>query len=73
MITVTSDNRGPTVGCPADFNGDGGVDDADFAFFAKFYGDLLNISGDIDGGNDGMTDDGDFSVFASAYDALVCF
>lgn len=73
VITVTSDNRGPTVGCPADFNGDGGVDDADFAFFAKFYGDLLNISGDIDGSNDGMTDDGDFSVFATAYDALVCF
>ncbi|MBL8885415.1 MAG: hypothetical protein JNK16_02045 [Phycisphaerales bacterium] len=73
VITVTSDNRGPSVGCPADFNGDGGVDDADFAFFAKYYGDLINVAGDIDGSSDGMTDDGDFSVFASAYDALVCF
>jgi hypothetical protein len=73
LITVTSDNRGPSSGCPADFNGDGGVDDSDFIFFAKYYNDLINVAGDIDGSDDGVTDDGDFSVFAAAYDALVCF
>jgi len=72
LITVTSDNRGPSSGCPADFNGDGGVDDSDFIFFAKYYNDLINVAGDIDGSDDGVTDDGDFSVFAAAYDALVC-
>ena len=73
LITVTSANRGPSIGCPADFNGDGSVDDSDFIFFAKYYNDLINVAGDIDGSDDGVTDDGDFSVFAAAYDALVCF
>jgi len=49
------------------------VDDSDFIFFAKYYNDLINVAGDIDGSDDGVTDDGDFSVFAAAYDALVCF
>ncbi len=73
IISLTSDNRGPNGGCPADFNGDGGVDDTDFVYFAKYYNDLINPAGDIDGSLDGFTDDGDFAVFATAYDALVCF
>lgn len=73
VISLTSDNRGPNGGCPADFNGDGGVDDTDFVYFAKYYNDLINPAGDIDGSLDGFTDDGDFAVFAVAYDALVCF
>jgi hypothetical protein len=73
VISVTSDNRGPNGGCPADFNGDGGVDDTDFVYFAKYYNDLINPAGDIDGSLDGFTDDGDFAVFATAYDALICF
>jgi len=73
VISLTSDNRGPNGGCPADFNGDGGVDDTDFVYFAKYYNDLVNPAGDIDGSLDGFTDDGDFAVFATAYDALVCF
>lgn len=73
VISLTSDNRGPNGGCPADFNGDGGVDDTDFVYFAKYYNDLINPAGDIDGSLDGFTDDGDFAVFAVAYDALICF
>ncbi|MBX3380006.1 MAG: hypothetical protein KF805_07910 [Phycisphaeraceae bacterium] len=73
VISVDTDNRGPNGGCPADFNGDGGVDDTDFVFFAKYYNDLINPAGDIDGSFDGFTDDGDFAVFAAAYDQLVCF
>ncbi|MBL8876097.1 MAG: hypothetical protein JNM86_09915 [Phycisphaerae bacterium] len=73
IISLTSDNRGPNGGCPADFNGDGGVDDTDFVYFAKYYNDLVNAAGDIDGSLDGFTDDSDFAVFAVAYDTLVCF
>ncbi|MFO0859724.1 MAG: hypothetical protein U0570_04145 [Phycisphaerales bacterium] len=73
VITVDSNNRGPNGGCPADFNGDGGVTDDDFVFFAKYYNDLINPAGDIDGSLDGFTDDSDFAVFSTAYDALVCF
>ncbi|MBL8876099.1 MAG: hypothetical protein JNM86_09925 [Phycisphaerae bacterium] len=73
IISLTSDNRGPNGGCPADFNGDGGVDDTDFVYFAKYYNDLVNPAGDIDGALDGFTDDSDFAVFAAAYDTLVCF
>ncbi|MBL8887770.1 MAG: hypothetical protein JNK16_14015 [Phycisphaerales bacterium] len=73
VISLTSDNRGPNGGCPADFNGDGGVDDTDFVYFAKYYNDLINPAGDIDGSLDGFTDDGDFAVFAVAYDSLICF
>ena len=73
IISLTSDNRGPNAGCPADFNGDGGVDDTDFVYFAKYYNDLVNPAGDIDGALDSFTDDSDFAVFAAAYDTLVCF
>jgi hypothetical protein len=69
-ITVNSNNRGPIVGCPADFNGDGGVDDADFVVFARAYNNLLDLVGDIN--LDTLSDDADFALFATAYDALVC-
>ena len=69
-ITVDSDNRGPSAGCPADFNGDFGVDDTDFVVFAKAYNNFIDLVGDLNA--DTLTDDSDFSVFATAYDALIC-
>ena len=69
-ITVDSDNRGPSAGCPADFNGDQGVDDSDFVTFARAYNNFIDLVGDLNA--DTLTDDADFSVFASAYDLLVC-
>ncbi|MBY0112349.1 MAG: hypothetical protein K2Y21_05975 [Phycisphaerales bacterium] len=69
-ITIDSDNRGPSVNCPADFNGDFGVDDTDFVIFAKAYNNLTDLVGDLNA--DTLTEDGDFSIFATAYDTLVC-
>jgi hypothetical protein len=69
-IVVDSDNRGPSAGCPADFNGDQGVDDADFVTFARAYNNFIDLVGDLN--TDTLTDDADFSVFAAAYDQLVC-
>ncbi|MBY0112351.1 MAG: hypothetical protein K2Y21_05985 [Phycisphaerales bacterium] len=69
-ITIDSDNRGPSVNCPADFNGDFGVDDVDFVIFAKAYNNLTDLVGDLNA--DTLTEDGDFSIFATAYDTLVC-
>ena len=69
-ITVDSDNRGPSAGCPADFNGDFGVDDADFVTFARAYNNLIDLVGDLN--TDTLTDDSDFAVFSAAYDQLVC-
>jgi hypothetical protein len=67
---VNSDNRGPSAGCPADFNGDFGVDDTDFVTFARAYNNFTDLVGDLN--TDTLTDDADFSVFAAAYDLLVC-
>lgn len=72
VITVDSNNRGPNGGCPADFNGDGAVDDSDFVFFSKYYNDYFNLAGDIDGSLDLVTDDTDFGIFAMAYDQYFC-
>ncbi len=69
-ITVASNSRGAAANCPADFNGDGGVEDIDFSLFARFYNNLLDIGGDFN--EDTLTDDSDFLVFAAAYDALIC-
>lgn len=64
--------------CPADFNFDSQVDDADFVRFAQAY-DLLECSdtampagcgSDLNG--DGIVSDADFVLFAHAYDTLVC-
>jgi hypothetical protein len=67
--------RGP---CPADLNGDGVVDDADFVLFAAAY-NLLYCSNaampekcPADLNNDGYVDDTDFPIFAIAYDQLLC-
>ena len=56
--------------CPADFNGDGFVDDSDFVDFAGSYNNLIDFRCDLDG--DGLTDDTDFVMFASAYNELIC-
>ncbi|HEX8876904.1 MAG TPA: hypothetical protein VF777_09160 [Phycisphaerales bacterium] len=64
--------------CPADLNGDGFVDDADFVLFASAYNTLdcadpamlpgcpadLNV--------DAFVDDADFVLFAGAYNELLC-
>ncbi len=70
LVTVRS--------CPADFNCDGLVEDADFVLFASAYNvfDCSDPSmpagcpADING--DGFVEDADFVVFASAYDAFFC-
>ncbi|MBL8876917.1 MAG: hypothetical protein JNM86_14060 [Phycisphaerae bacterium] len=68
----------PEPACPADQNGDGVVDDADFVAFASAY-DLLDCGvpemaqgcpADMD--RDGFVDDSDFASFAAAYDAFIC-
>jgi len=64
--------------CPADFNGDTQVDDADFVIFANSY-NLLDCTdptmpagcpADLNG--DGFVDDTDFVEFVSAYNTLIC-
>ena len=60
--------------CPADFNGDGFVDDGDFVVFAGAY-DAFTVppaDGDCDLNGDGFVDDADFVAFAGAYDAFTC-
>lgn len=60
--------------CPADFNGDGLVDDSDFVIFAGAYNDLVvpPADGVCDVNADGVVDDVDFTLFAPAYDELLC-
>lgn len=69
-ITIATNNRTPGPGCPADFNGDGGVDDTDFGFFALAYNNLTDLVGDLN--SDTLSDDADFAIFAAAYDSLLC-
>ena len=64
--------------CPADFNDDGLVDDADFVFFAGSY-DILECSDSMmppgcpaDLNMDSLVDDTDFVIFADAYNELLC-
>jgi len=66
------------VGCPADLNGDGLVEDSDFVIFANSY-DILDCSDPsmpagcaADLNFDGFVDDADFVIFAAAYDQLLC-
>lgn len=69
------DLNGP---CPADFNNDLAVDDADFAAFALAYDTLdcsllampIGCPADLNG--DGLVEDGDFVLFVMGYDALEC-
>lgn len=66
------------IPCPADFNGDGVVGDADFQVFSAAH-DLADCSDPsmpdgcpADFNGDGMVDDADFTIFAAAYDAVMC-
>lgn len=64
--------------CPADFNVDGTVDDADFVVFVAAYNILdcadpampANCPADLN--NDDAADDADFLIFILAYDEVVC-
>ncbi|MGH7245003.1 MAG: hypothetical protein ACREJD_16430 [Phycisphaerales bacterium] len=64
--------------CAADFNGDGRVDDADFAIFCAGYDTMLcndpsmPESCPADLNRDGVVDDSDFQMFVVAYDQLGC-
>lgn len=62
--------------CPADFNNDRAVDDADFISFAGAYSlidcALLPPNCPADLNADGRVDDADFALFAHAYALLVC-
>ncbi len=71
-------NVGAPQPCPADFNGDGQVEDSDFVIFAGAY-NLLDCADPsmpagcpADLNHDNAVDDADFVLFAAAYDALVC-
>ncbi len=74
-VTFYFNTRGP---CPADLNGDGYVDDADFVMFVQAY-NLLYCSDAAmpdkcaaDLTNDGYVLDDDFVEFVPAYDQLLC-
>lgn len=63
--------------CPADQNGDGVVDDADFTLFVQAYNVLMCSAGTqfgcpADLTNDGQVVDDDFTLFVVAYNDLVC-
>lgn len=60
--------------CPADFSGDGFVDDTDFVTFAAAYQDFSVPPADAraDFSGDGFVDDTDFVTFAAAYEAFNC-
>lgn len=60
--------------CPADFNSDGLVDDADFQIFVVAYDALVipPASPICDLNSDGFVDDQDFTIFLGAYNALLC-
>lgn len=64
--------------CPADLNGDGQVDDADFVLFVAAY-NILDCADPsmpafcpADINSDGAVDDADFVLFVQAYNELVC-
>ena len=60
--------------CPADFDNNGVVDDADFAIFSAAYDLFLNppAPARTDLNLDGYVDDQDFVIFAEAYDLYLC-
>ncbi len=68
----------PGNACPADFNADGAVDDADFIFFVQSY-DVLDCADPAmpagcpaDLNHDGQVNDTDFTIFLAAYNTLIC-
>jgi hypothetical protein len=66
------------VPCPADFNADTFVDDADFVIFAEAYNTLdcadpaMPAGCPADMNADNVVDDLDFVLFAAAYNELLC-
>ncbi|MBX3381086.1 MAG: hypothetical protein KF805_13410 [Phycisphaeraceae bacterium] len=66
------------LACPADFNGDGLVDDADFVLFVAAYNILDCADPSMPPGcpadlnADGFVDDADFVAFVAAYNQLLC-
>ncbi|MFO0861804.1 MAG: hypothetical protein U0570_14750 [Phycisphaerales bacterium] len=64
--------------CPADFNHDGLVEDADFTSFVAGYNTLdcadpaMAPGCPADLNHDAFVDDADFTVFVAAYNELVC-
>jgi len=67
-----------SIPCPADFNGDGFVDDSDFTIFVAGYNILdcadptMDASCPADINGDGAVDDSDFTLFVVAYNELIC-
>ncbi|MFO0861068.1 MAG: hypothetical protein U0570_10955 [Phycisphaerales bacterium] len=79
IVTGSGTDFGPSAApCPADLNGDGLVEDADFSLFAGAYNILdcadpampAGCPADVNG--DGFVDDADFVLFVSAYNELLC-
>lgn len=68
----------PPSACPADFNNDTVVDDADFLIFALAYNILdcadpsMPVGCPADLNADSFVDDTDFLAFAAAYNELLC-
>lgn len=66
----------PPSCCPADFNCDGQVDDADFSVFVAAYDELICPDAPAvcppDFNFDGFVDDADFQVFLLAYSGVLC-
>jgi hypothetical protein len=74
LSTTARSSIYPFCPCPADFTGDGFVDDADFVVFAAAY-ELFTVppaAGVADLTGDGFVDDADFVVFAAAYAVFAC-
>lgn len=71
-------NNSFSLPCPADFNNDSQVDDADFTVFVAGYNILdcadpsMTAGCPADLNNDAFVDDADFVVFIRAYDTLLC-
>ncbi len=64
--------------CPCDLNGDGFIEDADFAIFVAAY-DLYDCADPAmpvgciaDFNHDGAVDDGDYVIFIHAYAEFIC-
>ena len=76
-LVITGDIA-PFNPCPADFNGDLFVEDADFVIFASAYEVLACADASMPAGcpadlnGDQFVDDTDFVLFSDAYSLFVC-
>ncbi len=64
-----------TPACPADFNGDGTVDGADFGTFGAAFGSSAgdaDFNPDADFNNDGTIDGADFGTFGAQFGSSGC-